>query len=217
MFLLRQQLINLTSIEPHFLVAVGELQQKELELDQHHGSSQSSQEMNDLADYSKINSSDSEQSSQEEQSIYSMLISALVDGRLTSDISLSFKVPDEPETNAIVEEKTDLDRDLELEEGGKVSHSPNLSISRYKKIYPSNESPEPKNTKAASFTTASSIKQLPLIWTVFLGIILVLVALILIVLIKLHTSKKRAKKPHVRFSREHQEVPHTEFIGNGLR
>lgn len=140
-----------------------------------------------------------------------MLISAFVDGRLTSDVSFLFKVPIEPETNAIIKEQMDL------EESANYGSSQNVSISRYKKMKTPNESLEPKDTSAASFTTSVTISQLPLIWTAFLLVIAVLVTLILLVLIRLHVSKKR-KKPHVRFSRHHQMITEpASDLCNGLR
>lgn len=150
------------------------------------------------------------------EELYKMLISALVNGRLTSDVSLTFKVPVEPETNAIVKDRVDFDKDFDLDEAFPNGPFQNVSISRYKKMNPPGESREPKDTSAASFTTAATIKQLPLIWTIFLVTVIVLVVLILLVLTRLHFSKRR-KKPHVRFSRHHQEMPACDFAGNGLR
>lgn len=150
--------------------------------------------------------------------MYTMLISAFIDGRLTSDVSFLFKVPIEPETNAIIKEQMDFEKDLvDLEETANYANSQNLSISRYKKINTPNESQEPKDTSAASFTTSVTISQLPLIWTAFLLVIAVLVTLILLVLTRLHLSK-RQKKPHVRFSRHHQMISEpASDLCNGLR
>src|SRR5690349_13224204 len=108
--------------------------------------------MNDSGDDLKANAS------YVDSQTYSMLISVLANGRLTSDISLSFRVPVESEMNAIVKNKALFDGDLDMDETLQ-SQSQNVSLSRYKKLYPPTE---PKDTNAASFTTAASIKQLPL-------------------------------------------------------
>ena len=202
-------------------MAIDELRQKESELNSGQPKiTKNSQKLNysfDMLKQTNISQTTNDQQSESREDhylIYSMLISALVNGRLTSDISLSFKVPDQPETNAIVDEKSEMN--LDLGEGNVKYDSQNLSISRYKKPYLS-ESHQPKDTSAASFTTSSGIKQLPLIWTLFLGTILILVSLILIVLTKLHSSKQRSKRSQVRFMRKHHEMTDNDFVANGLR
>lgn len=220
--LFRRQLINITSTEPNFLLAVDELQQSEFKSGALNRAPNVMTE--DAADSAHLETTNSASHLNEsvDQSLYMMLISALVDGRLTSDVSLSFKVPIEPETNAIIKEQMDrFDNDLDLPETATSSSyatatAHNLSISRYQKklaVNPANESQkEPKDTSAASFTTSVTISQLPLIWTAaFLLIIALLVTLILLVLTRLHISRRR-KKPHVRFSRHHQMI--TEPLAN---
>lgn len=127
----------------------------------------------------------------EDQSNYLMMISSITNGRLTSDISFSFKVPPPVQHNTLLELEADMEDYLQHQQQ-------NVSISRLKKISP-NDSHEQKRTNAESFTTAATIRQLPLIWTIFVLIVFVLIVLILIVLGKLYVNKRR-RKPHVHFS-----------------
>ena len=152
---------------------------------------QKNAEMNDSSDPVPEPIQNGTQYDQYDETMYMMLISAMVNGRQSSDVSISFKVPDQPETNAIVDDQLDIDKDDINDIGHHQVH--NVSNSRYKKIYPLNESHESKDTNAASFTTAASIKQLPLIWILILGTIIMLVVLILIVLTRIHLTRKRTR------------------------
>lgn len=212
----RKQLINLTSSEPRFLLHVSELRQSERRTGDTAGPEQASREMNDFSEpimhegqhrnqsYSAsattvpTDSVVSRDALAQQSLYYQMLISALVDGRLTSDVSLSFKVPAfEPEPSIY----TDFDLDVH---DSFLSAPSNLSISSYKN-YPTLASPkesqhqhqqdsELKRTNAASFTTAATFRQLPLIWTCFTLIVTSLIVFILVALARVYQKRRLRKK-----------------------
>lgn len=175
---------------------------------------------------------------------YLMLISAQINGRSISDISLSFKVSPAPVSSFLSPSKSlSLDNNryrhmnkahediyhLSNNNNNDAILSPstyNLStISRYKKI-PANDQPEMENedhpnrhtrTNAASFhRTSLNIGKLPLIWFVLSTIVIgLLVLLMSILLIKVHLICRKRKNQQQQQEQQQQQQQHQRQLHKG--
>lgn len=183
----RQQLYNTSSKAANFAIDVAQLRRVEKSLARAEGDEKKTSE------------------APADSTNYMMLISAVVNNRLTSDINLSFKLADTEEArdrsaNAsryTPQLQQQPDKGSTEEEGGDDSGGGGGESEK-----------ETKRTNAASFQT-DTISRLPLIWHTFMAVVSLLILLILIVLVKVYIRRHRQldknAKPRVRFNIQHDD------------
>lgn len=260
-------MINITSIEPKFLIHINELIMNQNNDD--YSSSTAAANLNQLleqplnpnsnnnnteyggdsasivgdnVDDLKLKHPMANEQSTVNNNNYLMLISAQINGRSISDISLSFKVSPAPVSSFLSPSKSlSLDNNryrhtnkadediyhLSNNNDAILSASTyNLStISRYKKI-PANDQSEVENedhtnrhtrTNAASFQrTSLNIGKLPLIWFVLSTIVIgLLVLLMSILLIKVHLICRKRKNQQQQQEQRQQQQQQQRLLHKG--